>query len=97
MNEGVDPQMEERLAASPEVLAVKVEEEVVVFMMNAGKFLGLRGGAGLVWQKIEAGTDRESAIIEAIVAERTGDAAHIRADVAKAITEMKRSGILVAG
>jgi hypothetical protein len=89
-------QTEERLAASPDVLAIKVEEEMVVFHMTAGRYFGLRGAAGLIWRSIEAGTDRESAIVEEIVASHSGDADHIRADIAKTIAQMKQSGLLVA-
>ena len=86
----------ERLAAGQDVLAIKVEDEVVVFHMTKGRYYGLRGAAGIVWEKIEAGTDRADAIVEEIVAGHRGDADHIRTDVAKTIAEMKQSGILVS-
>ena len=88
---------EERLSASEHVMAIKVEEEVVAFHMDHGRYFGLRGAAGLVWERVQAGTDRESAIAEEIIAGHRGDADHIRADVAKAIAEMKRLGILTGG
>lgn len=86
-----------RLVADPEVLAIEVEEEMVLFHAGTGRFFGLRGAAGLIWQKIAAGVDRESVLAEEIVAEHDGDADHIRADVAKAIASMRQSGILVGG
>jgi hypothetical protein len=91
------PQAGEILAANPDVLAIKVEDETIVYQMTAGRFFGLRGGAELIWQKIAAGTDHESTIIEEIAAEHGGDEAHIRADIAKAIGQMKQWGILVGG
>lgn len=89
-------QTEERLTAGADVLAVKIEDEMVVFHMTKGRYYGLRGAAGLIWQSIEAGVDRESAIVEEIIATHRGDADHIRADIAKTLTEMKQSGLLVA-
>lgn len=85
---------EERLTAGADVLAVKIEDEMVVFHMTKGRYYGLRGAAGLIWQSIEAGADRESAIVEKIIATHRGDAAHIRADIAKTLTQMKQSGLL---
>ncbi|MCW3846663.1 PqqD family protein [Sphingomonas sp. LB-2] len=98
MSEGVaNGAGDERLSASEQVMAIKVEEEVIAFHMDHGRYFGLRGAAGLVWERIQAGTDRESAIAAEILASHRGDPDHIRADVAKAIAEMKRLGILIGG
>lgn len=77
-----------------DVISVKAAKELLIYNMNTGKYLGLKGNAYHIWQCIESMSDKEM-VISHMISEYEGDPETIRHDIDELIEEMVEQQLVI--
>jgi len=93
----IDTTPDATLRAASGAISAAVDDELMIFVIESSRYIGLRGAAIRTWALLEEGTHNAEQIVAILAAEFDADATTIRRDLAVTLADLDAFNLVQRG